>query len=370
MSIPEELLVAEADQLPTPALVIFAAIAENNVRLLTEMAGGTHRLMPHVKTCKSSEAVQLMRNAGIDRFKCATIAEAEMLALSGAREVLLAYQPVGKNMARFARLCRQFPGSSIACLVDHPLVLEQLETTAAREGTVFNLFIDIDVGMHRTGLPAAAAPALAWQAEQAVHLKLLGLHAYDGHIHQANQEARRLAWTEAFDPVFRLLSELEEEIARPIALVAGGTPTFPYHLQDERVTCSPGTFIYWDAGYAEQYPEQPFQPAAWLLGRVVSLPAPGRLCLDIGHKAVAAEMELEMRLRFPFNPSFRIAGQSEEHLMIETDETDQYAPGELIYALPWHICPTVALHEEATIIKNGKRAGSWAATARKRTITI
>ena len=44
-----------------------------------------------------------------------------------------------------------------------------------------------------------------------------------------------------------------------------------------------------DHGYASKYPDLRFTAAAVLLTRVVSHPAPGRLCLDLGHKAVAAD---------------------------------------------------------------------------------
>jgi hypothetical protein len=38
--------------------------------------------------------------------------------------------------------------------------------------------------------------------------------------------------------------------------------------------------------------------------------------------------------------------------------------------MPWHICPTVALHSEAIVIEDGKIAGSWKIAARERKLTI
>src|SRR5947207_2782744 len=78
--------------------------------------------------------------------------------------------------------------------------------------------------------------------------------------------------------------------ARGFANPAGGSPTFPIHASHTDRECSPGTTVLWDFGYGDKYPDLAFQPAAVLLTRVISKPGPDRLCLDLGHKAVAPEM--------------------------------------------------------------------------------
>ena len=62
-----------------------------------------------MKTHKLGPLVKRQIDLGIKKFKCATIAEGEMCAMAGAPDVLLAYQPVGPNVARFAALIRRFP---------------------------------------------------------------------------------------------------------------------------------------------------------------------------------------------------------------------------------------------------------------------
>ena len=69
---------------------------------MIDIAGGAARLWPHIKTHKMAEVVQMQIEAGIDRFKCATIAEAEMAAKAGAKHLTLAYPLVGPNIKRFA----------------------------------------------------------------------------------------------------------------------------------------------------------------------------------------------------------------------------------------------------------------------------
>ena len=77
------------DQLDTPALVIDRDKVERNIQLAIKLAGGVKRLRPHVKTHKILEVAELQVAAGITKFKCATIAEAEMLGMAGAIDQFL-----------------------------------------------------------------------------------------------------------------------------------------------------------------------------------------------------------------------------------------------------------------------------------------
>ena len=83
----------------SPALLVYPDRVERNIRRTVEIAGDPGRLRPHVKTHKMADVLKLQRAAGVDKFKCAPIAEAEMTADCGAVEVLLAYAPVGPNIA-------------------------------------------------------------------------------------------------------------------------------------------------------------------------------------------------------------------------------------------------------------------------------
>src|SRR5687767_5562951 len=85
----------------SPALVIYPERVKANIQLAISMVGDVARLRPHIKTNKSSGAITLMVAAGISKFKCATIAEAELLGQCGASDVLLAYQPSGPKLQRF-----------------------------------------------------------------------------------------------------------------------------------------------------------------------------------------------------------------------------------------------------------------------------
>ena len=129
--------------------------------------------------------------------------------------------------------------------------------------------------------------------------------------------------------------------------------------------CSPGTCVFWDAGYAKKCPAALFVPAALVLTRVVSRPGENRLCLDLGHKAIASEMP-HPRVIFPQLPDAVAIAHSEEHLVIETARADEFPIGTALYGIPWHICPTVALHAQAFVVENGRVETAWPITARSR----
>ncbi len=52
--------------------------------------------------------------------------------------------------------------------------------------------------------------------------------------------------------------------------------------------------------------------------------------------------------------------QSEEHLVVKTPEAATLRVGDVLYGTPWHVCPTVALYNEALVIENGTNTGAWA----------
>ncbi|MCB1231774.1 MAG: D-TA family PLP-dependent enzyme [Verrucomicrobiae bacterium] len=366
------------ESVASPALLVWPERIDHNIQVMLEQVGGDASLLrPHVKTHKMGEVVAMQLDAGIDRFKCATIAEAEMSAAAGARDVLLAYQPVGPNIARMFALQERFPKTSFAAIVDDARNLTRIAKTFAEEGKVLRIFVDIDCGMGRTGIaPDPGAMALCRQIIESDGVSFCGLHVYDGHIHEPDVRLRGEQFETARHAVEPFLAELEAAGIEVPLVVGGGSPTFPWHARlaqqlGYRYECSPGTTLLWDAGYGTNHPDLGFQAAAALLTRVISKPGSGRLCLELGHKAVSGENPIGSRVRFPLLPDAKPIMQSEEHLVVETSAADRYAVGDPILGIPWHICPTVALHQEAVVVRDGRATGErWRVVARDRRISI
>lgn len=362
--------VTNAAEIPSPALLLFRERIEANLAEMLHLAGGPARLRPHIKTHKLPELVRRQVELGITKFKCATIAEAEMAAENGAQDVLLAYQPVGPQVERLVELASRNRGIQFGCLTDDTASLARLADAASKAEVRLNVFLDLDVGQGRTGIaPHEEAFELYRRLSRLPVITAGGLHAYDGHIHDSDPAVRAAACDAAFAPVELLRRRLEEAGLKVPMIVAGGSPTFPMHACRDGVELSPGTTVFWDAGYAKKLPDLNFLPAAVLLTRVVSKPTPNRLCLDLGHKAVASEMP-QPRAVFLNLPDATPVMHSEEHLVVETPHAAGIAVGDVFYALPWHVCPTVALHEEVWVVENQRASARWTVTARKRRIGV
>lgn len=363
-------IVKTAAELSTPALLVFPDRVEANIQLMVRTAGGPDRIRPHVKTHKMSDVVRLKIKQGISRFKCSTLAEAEMVALCGGRDIMLAMQPVGPHIKRFLRLQKGYPQSRFSTLVDTDSIVEQVASLASAHKQETDLWLDINNGMNRTGIsPGEDAFRLYVKISNLPYIHVRGLHVYDGHIHESNLAERRRICEKDYEPVASLINSIKMAGIPAPVVVAGGTPTFPIHISRVNTETSPGTCVLWDSGYSANFPDLHFLPAAVLMTRVVSKPGRNLLCLDLGHKAIAAEMP-HPRISLLDIPVNRFVSHNEEHMVLESPLAEQWQPGDVLYGIPWHICPTVPRYKSAYVVRNGMIEGEWQVDARDRMITI
>lgn len=358
------------DTLDSPCLVVYPDRIKKNIETLVASIDSVNRLRPHIKTHKSFEVSQLMLDAGITKFKCATIAEAEMLASAGAKDILLAYQPVGPKASRLATLVKEFPEIKWSCLIDDIEIARDLSYIFEESKQIISVFIDLNVGMNRTGISPADAFGLFDDCKRLGGISVVGLHAYDGHLRDSDLALRTQKCDEAFQSVIQLYEQIEKSSGRKMIVVAGGTPTFSIHKNRNGVECSPGTYIYWDKGYEDVLKEQKYLHAALVVSRVISTPAENIICTDLGHKAIAAENPLANRVYFINAPELQPIGHSEEHMVFKTVPGINYKVGDVLYGIPFHVCPTVALHEIAHTVVDGRVGENWVNNARRRKLTI
>jgi D-serine deaminase-like pyridoxal phosphate-dependent protein len=362
--------VTNIDEVPSPSLLVYPDRVEENVRRMIAAAGDVCRLRPHMKTHKMPAMIRLQLAQGITKFKCVTIAEAEMTASCGAADVLFAYQPVGPNAVRMLQLVRQYPATQFAAVADDEAAVRRLSGIFSEHGLTLTLLLDLDCGMHRCGIePGPRALELYRLITALPGLKAGGLHAYDGHLHDADSAMRAAACAAAFAAVYAFREQLQQAGLAVPTVVAGGTPTFPMHARRADVECSPGTCVFWDFGYADKLADMDFLVAALVLTRVVSKPGGNRLCLDLGHKSIAAENP-HPRVRLLGLEAAVFVTHSEEHLVVETPRAAEFKVGDALFGIPRHICPTIALHSEAVVVRDGRAVERWKVTARERRLTI
>lgn len=363
-------LIENVAEIPTPALAVYLDRVRENLRRMIALAGGVERLRPHMKTHKMPEVIRMQLAAGISKFKCATVAEAEMAAGAGAKDLLLAYPPIGPNAARLCRLAKTFPDVKFSTIADDAGAIRALSQAATQAGVSLDVLLDVDNGMHRSGIaPGAEAIELYRLLADSPGLLPGGFHVYDGHVRAADIAQRTRQADADFAPVEAMRQKLLAAGLSVPRIVAGGTPTFPIHAQHADRECSPGTCVFWDVSYAGKFPDLEFVHAALVLSRVISKPSGDRLCLDLGYKAISPDNP-DPRVQLLDATDAKQVVHSEEHLAVETSRAGDFAVGDVLYGVPFHVCPTVALHREAVVVEQGRAVGRWTVAARDRMLTI
>lgn len=334
--------VANPDALETPTMLLFQDIMDQNIKSVCELVGGGENLIAHVKTHKSEAVARKQLEQGIAGFKCATLKELEMVLEAGAERAILTYPQCQEiKVERLCDLTASYPDAWIAAIISSPFHLDVLTTVATRRQQALRVMLDLDVGMHRTGIGfGPGATELYSQID--VHPMLLtgGLHLYDGHENFHDLQERAAAAQRHIQSLKDFKAQIEDAGMPVPLMVAGGSWSFPYYARTEGMYGSPGTFIYWDAGNQKDMPDMPFRCAALVLTQVVDrYPDAGTFTTDLGCKGISSDLLLEERAVLLGREDAQMVWQSEEHAMFRI-------PGELpdvgdyLLAVPGHICPT------------------------------
>lgn len=345
----------QLEDLQTPALLIHLDRVRHNLATMRRLLGDDlGRWRPHVKTCKIAEVLRLYLDIGVRRFKCATTREAEVLLAAarpgdGALDLLFAMAQHGANLDRLHAIAAASPTHRVAVLSEDPT------HAAVVRARGLGVFVDLDPGYHRTGIPldqperVAAVIAAAGGA-------MRGLHCYDGHLHDNSPTLRRAAAHALYDRFTALASDLGVRGE----LVTSGTPTFSDALAYSGFaafehTISPGTVVYWDAR-SQELGIDGFQFAAEVLARVISRPTEDRFTLDAGSKALDAAAGSPVAV-LQETWSVDIGTPSEEHLPVRMRSGTAPAVGASVRLVPRHVCPTVNLATEAVLLDAGAIIG-------------
>lgn len=344
---------ANLDDLQTPALLIHLDRVRHNLSTMRQwLRGDLRRWRPHVKTCKVPEVLAMFLQGGIRRFKCATTREAEVLLAAADAEadveidLLFAMAQHGSNLRRLGALAATHPRHRISVLS------EDASHAAAVRAHGFGVFVDLDPGYHRTGIPLAETARIR-EVVTAAGDALGGLHCYDGHLHDNDPEVRRTA----AHAVYGELTALARILGVSGELITSGTPTFPAAITFDEFaefdhTISPGTVVYWDAR-SEELDIPGFAFAVEVLGRVVSRPTDECFTVDAGSKALDAAAGSPCALLVDAIDA-RAGTPSEEHLPLRMSSGKAPAVGTIVRLVPRHVCPTVNLADEAVLLDDGK----------------
>ena len=365
----------DAEAVMTPALIIYSDIVEANIRNTIRLLGGdVNRWRPHVKTAKLAMTMKLMMHEGVKQFKCATSLELLTLCDSGAQDVLLAYTALGPNAVRVREIADRYPDVAVSALID-----DEENLHAWKDGHV-GLFLDMNSGMDRTGMPLDGIEKVVRliASMEKYGIPFRGLHCYEGHLAGLDMPERARRSHGIYDQLLRLAQDLKMRGITVPELVTSGTPTFPCALNYERwPDCgflwrvSPGTVVYCDASSLGQLPpDSGYSPAVVILARIVSKPSASLVTCDAGHKTLSVDRGVPNCV-VSGHPEAQPLGPSEEHLPIKMLLGGSVPSlGEVLYLIPRHVCPTVNNFDHALIATEGRIAGVQRVTARGREIPL
>jgi D-serine deaminase-like pyridoxal phosphate-dependent protein len=346
---------AQADKIVTPALLIYPAIVEQNIRATLKLAGGNaDRWRPHLKTAKIPAVIQMLLAAGVRSVKCSTTLELKVACEEGAVDVLLAFPVAGANARRVLQIAREYQSARISVLI------ESAEQLSKWQDSPVGVFLDINSGMNRTGLSQDALQMMITLAKQAGS-RFRGLHYYDGHMAGVPAAEREAKAHEGYRRLLRIADALKSAGLPCEEIVTSGTPAAPYALSFPEFNharfvhrVSPGTVVYNDMTSLEQLPGLGYAPAALVLSTVVSRPTANTVTCDAGHKSVSADAGVPTCAVLYGGEDFRPLRPSEEHLPIHCPSPESLpAIGTHLYLLPRHVCPTVNNFDQALFVREG-----------------
>jgi len=344
--------------LDTPALVVDLDVMEANIaRIAKTCRDNGIGWRPHTKAHKTPEIAKLQLAAGAIGIACAKVGEAEVMAAAGIRNIFIVNQIVGAEKVR--RLIDLIgPAEPIVC-VDCVPNLDELATAANAHRKTLDVVIEVDIGMHRAGVPPGA-PVVALAAEIARRpgLRFVGLTGWE------SQATRIVDPIEKERTIVDAIGELTAsaractEAGHRVSIVScGGTGTFPYCTQQPGVTeVQTGGAIFSDVHYRSHY-HVDFPFALTVLATVTSRPTPTRVVFDAGKKTMSDDAAIPQPIGIPAIKAMKL---SAEHTTVEL-ELPSATPkiGDRIEFVVGYSDTTVHLHEEMIGVRRGRIEEVW-----------
>ena len=354
------------NDIPTPCLVIDQQILEQSLSRMQSAVDRVGKMLrPHAKTHKCSRLAALQVAAGAVGICATKLSEAEALTCAGIGGILLTGpMPTARLVARLLDLLERAP--DLRVVVDQAENVKLLETALAARGLILEVLLDIDVGLHRTGVLPQDALRLADVIMRSPHLRLGGVQAYAGHLqHIVSRDERRAASRSCLEPAAEVFATLRAKVKTCKIFTGAGTGTAAGDLADTELTeIQPGSYVCMDSEYLaieqdSMYDGLSFEPALRLLTTVVSANHPGYVTVDAGLKAIYRDGAIPTSLA------------SERGDLVYDWFGDEY--GKVSYAagataprmgenLAWtvsHCDPTINLHDRLYLVRNDEIVEEW-----------
>ena len=357
------------EDLDTPVLTVDAAAFERNIARMSALAADAGiACRPHAKAHKSPHVAKLQMAAGAVGVCCARLGEAEVMAEAGVEDILITSEVVGRS--KVMRLIDAARKSRIAVVADDADNIADLAAGARTAGLKLDVLVEVDVGQGRCGVPPGPRAAeLAALIDGHPWLAFKGLQGYQGAVQMRVSHAeRRGAVEEALELLNRSAKLVRGAGLEIEVLTGGGTGTSAIDAALGGLTeIQPGSYVFMDTNYGaiewRDAPAPPFELSLSVYAGVVSRPAPNRVILDTGWKAISGDGGPPVAANHP-DAVFRFAG--DEFGELTFPGRSPLAVGDKTMLTPSHCDTTVNLHDRFILTRGGGVEDVWEIAARGR----
>jgi D-serine deaminase-like pyridoxal phosphate-dependent protein len=359
-------------ELSTPALVIDLDIVERNLDRMAEYCRKIGvNLRPHTKTHKMLELAAMQVDRGAIGLTVAKVGEAEIMASSGSKQILVAHPIFGEE--KLHRLAQTARDVDVLVAVDDEATATAISQAAVAFGRTIGILVEFDAGFRRCGLPpGAACVQLARTIEKLPGVQMRGLMTYFGNVWGSVEERKR-----EIEKVALCVEQAVgafQEIGMPLEIVSGGsTPAAEFsHAISGLTEIRPGTYVFNDMNTYYQGACRLDDCAARVVTTVISTAVSGQAVIDAGSKTLSQDASSAgpktgsgYIVEAPEVPLFRL---NEEHGYLRTETSSrQFKIGDVLTVIPNHVCTCINLHDEVFLTRNEQVVGSWKVAARGKT---
>jgi len=355
--------------LNTPVLVIDHDALERNIAAMAAFAKqGGMALRPHAKTHKSADIAKLQLAAGAVGVCCAKLGEAEALAEQGVGNILITSPVVTPQaIARLVALNARIP--ALAVVADNSDNVDAI-ATALKDAKPLSVFVDIDPGIRRTGVPSAeAAVALAQRISASPALMYAGVQYYCGaQQHIESFADRRAAIEDRTAYLSTVIAALAAADLTPAIVTGGGTGTHAIDAALGVLTeLQAGSYVFMDKQYADcdlRGGAAPFETSLFVDAHVISANSQSMATIDSGFKALSTDGGSPVVARGA-PPTSHFVFMGDEHgALIAPDHP--FKIGDPISLTVPHCDPTVNLYDAYHLVRDNTLIAIWPVTARGR----
>ena len=360
------------DDLPTPALILDRAVLRRNLKRMSarlRLAGVA--LRPHLKTAKSVQVGRMAVDGHDGRITVSTLAEARYFATGGFRDILYGVGIVPAKLPAVTELRRQ--GVNLRVVTDNLSVARSI-AEAAKGGDSFSVFIEIDSGGGRAGLPFPAMPGLidiARVLHTAPNVELAGVMTHAGHSYHQNTPEGIAAVAEQERTAIVTAAETLRAAGIPCPIVSGGsTPTATWSKDFSGITeMRPGVYVFNDLDQALIGSCGPEDLALSVLASVIGhYPHRNQMLVDAGALALSKDIsaqEFQPKVGYGTiadapSKDMAIVECSQEHGFVASADPMPYGNmpiGTRVRILPNHACITAAAYDKYYVVDSDLDGG-------------